>query len=288
VCTPTRIVSARHLGLASSKARYELAGDVPAAPRLALVGSRAAERRYCGFTDAAVALAGRLGWSVISGGALGIDGAAHRAALTHGVAQLAVAPLGPDQPYPRVHVALFEQLATTAGSGVLFAQPRGARATRGMFASRNAIVVGLASAVIVVQAASRSGSIGTGQLAMKRGVPVAAVIGTSGCGALIGRGARPLRIQEDVCVPPALEAWLRAVDPRPANKRVEEVVTPACTLELWPRAHRWLGEEITRAGAEGLCLDALPDPCAALVAIVEAESLGLIVETTSGRYHLVG
>src|SRR5690606_30846928 len=94
--------------------------------------------------------------------------------------------------YPPGLAARFAALAVTAGSGLLFAQPQGTRPARAMFASRNAIVIGLADAVLVAEAGLRSGSTGTGRLALRRDIPLAAIAGSPGCGALIGAGARPL------------------------------------------------------------------------------------------------
>ncbi len=276
---------ARSLGLPLS-ARYELAGRVPAAPRLAVVGSRAARRSFCDLAASAVEVAGALGWSVVSGGAIGIDAAVHRAALERGVSQLAVLPCGPDRPYPPQHEGLFRGILGREGSGLLFAQRRGTAAARAMFASRNRVVVGLADAVLVVQAGSRSGSVVTGRLALRHRVPLAAVCGSPGCAMLIGDDARALPgpspigfVASGSSPRERLRAWLLQVDPRePAN--AEEIDALA-----WPDPLKWLARALDRAGRGGLRLDAAEDPGALIEAITEAEALGLIIETRPGRYR---
>ncbi len=286
----TQTIRARALGLPLS-ARYELVGHVPPTPRIAVVGSRAARRSFCEHAARAVELAGALGWTLVSGGAIGIDAAAHRAALEHEVAQLAVLPCGPDRPYPAQHVELFQAIVASEGSGLLFAQPRGTAAARAMFASRNRVVVGLADAVLVVQAGSRSGSVVTGRLARRHRVPLAAVCGSPGCSMLIGDDARALPgpppigfVASGPSFRERLRAWLLRVDPR-ENASTGEIAASASDGAAWPDRLRWLARALDQAGPGGLWLDAAEDPAALIEAITEAEALGLIIETRPGRYR---
>ncbi|WP_205633132.1 DNA-processing protein DprA, partial [Enhygromyxa salina] len=190
---PCVSLSGVQLGLpGASRGALDLVGVLPGGPRLAIVGSRAARRHVLRAIGPIVEAAGRRGWSVVSGGALGVDGGAHRAALERGVPQLVVLPCGRDQLYPPGHTGLFCAALDSGCAGVLFAQPPGTATNREMFASRNAIVVGLADAVLVAQASLRSGSRGTGQLGLRSGVAVGVLSGSAGCGALIGEGARAL------------------------------------------------------------------------------------------------
>jgi DNA processing protein len=145
-----------------------------------------------------------------------------------------------------------------------------------MFASRNAVVVGLAGAVLVVEAGLRSGSHGTGISAMNRKVPVGVVLGSPGCADLVARGAVGLPTEPDAFAP-AFAAWLA---------RLHGGAGPP--PPPWPAALRWLDEALDRAGPRGLSLDALPDPFARLVDLLEAERLGLVVESPPGRYRRVG
>jgi hypothetical protein len=285
---PPTLIRAAELGLRGRRT-YELIGAVPPAPRLAIVGSRAAHRHTLAALGPIVAAAGARGWSLVSGGAIGIDGGAHRAALAHEVAQLAVLPCARDRPYPPGHLGLFAELAAEPRAGLLFAQPPGTEPTRAMFASRNAIVVGLADAVLVAEASLRSGSYGTGRLALRGEVPLAAIAGSPGCGGLIGAGARALPALAHASPEPesgeaiaalvaALERWLDRVLGR------EPAPEPAFTEPGWPPHLRWLATAITDAGASGLALDTLPDADAAALALVEAELLGLVCEGAAGRW----
>lgn len=274
------LVEGTQLGLGPRSRRLcELLGPLPPPPRLAVVGSRAAHRAYLDCLPAVLELARSRGWSLVSGGALGIDGGAHQAALDRRVAQLAVLPCGRDQPYPSRHAALFTAMLDAPEAGLLFAQPVGTSPTRAMFASRNAIVVGLASAVLVVEARSRSGTMGTGRLALGRGVPLAAVSGSAGAGRLIAAGARGLPRPEgpthrDLCA--ALDTFLgAALDPQ---RTTEEPTRP------WPEALSDLRARLRAAGPRGLSIDACPDPEGTLSQLCEAELLGLVTEATPGRW----
>ncbi len=85
-------------------------GHIPLLGWIALVGSRAASMKYVKVTQELAAALGREGWGVVSGGALGIDGAAHQGALTAGCPTVAVLGSGLDQLYPSRHVGLFQQI----------------------------------------------------------------------------------------------------------------------------------------------------------------------------------
>ncbi|MCB9749437.1 MAG: DNA-processing protein DprA [Myxococcales bacterium] len=284
----TETITAEALGLAT-RDTLERAGSIPSRPRLAIIGSRAARLPLCELAGAAVAVAGARGWSVISGGALGIDAAVHRAALREGVPQLAVLPCGPDQPYPAAHAPLFHAVASAPGSGLLFAHPPGTRLARGMFASRNRFVVALADAVLVVQASSRSGSCGTGRLSLRRRVATAAVCGSPGCGLLIEAGAHPLPGPAPLgfsvvggSFAQRLERWLARAVPSGSG---ELGAAAAAELAGWPESLRWLARALVDAGPRGLGVDSAEDPGALLEALTEAEALGLIVETRPGRFR---
>lgn len=260
-------VPAAALGLSGDRT-WLLLGELPPAPRLAVVGSRAASRGLLAGVPVAVAAAGARGHALVSGGARGVDGAVHRAALAEGLPQLAILPCGPDALYPPEHASLFAAIAAAPGSGLLFAQPPGGGCSRGMFTSRNALVVAAASALLVVEAQLRSGSWGTGRQALRKQVPTAAIAASSGCAELIAAGARALTTGSDV------GAWL---DDLAAGRGA-----PALA---WPTELAWLAAELARAGPRGLGLDDLDDPATACAALLTAELAGLVVESPPGRYH---
>ncbi|MFT3899787.1 MAG: DNA-processing protein DprA [Gordonia sp. (in: high G+C Gram-positive bacteria)] len=115
------------------------------------------------------------GWSVISGGAFGIDGTAHRAALGSGGSTIAVMACGIDVDYPASHTALFTAIAR---DGLIVTEyPPGTTAARHRFLTRNRLVAALATAVVVVEAGRRSGAANTAAWARKLGRPLGAVPG---------------------------------------------------------------------------------------------------------------
>jgi DNA processing protein len=142
---------------------------------VAMVGSRAATSYG---THIAAELAydlARHGVTIISGGAFGIDAAAHRAALSADTATVLVAAHGLDRTYPAGHAALFEQIART---GLIVSEhPPGTAPTRSRLVHRNRIIAALAQATVVVEAAARSGALSTAAQACALHHPVRAVPG---------------------------------------------------------------------------------------------------------------
>jgi DNA processing protein len=268
-----RSIAPKELEFLPAGREVDVCGSIPPTPRLAVVGSRSAMRSSIAATSAIIAAAGARQWAIVSGGARGIDKAAHRAALRHRVPQLAVLPLGCDQPYPADHRGLFDEIVAAEQSGLLFAQKRGAVATRGMFASRNRLVVQLSAAVVVVQAALHSGSVMTGRLALRLGVPVAAVAGCPGNDSLLAAGAHAIRSTE---IAGQVQDWLDHV----------RGGVPLRALE-WPAELAWLAAAFERS-PKGLTLDAFRNPGEAAAALIEACERGLVVEAAPGRYQRVG
>lgn len=170
-------------------ARLWVEGRTPDAtqPAIAVVGSRAASAAGCAR---AVQFAGQLvqeGYAIISGGAFGIDAAAHRGALDAGGPTFAVLGCGVDVIYPDRHASLFAALVA-AGGGLLSEYQPGTAPRPGQFPARNRIIAALSDAVLVVEAQHRSGALGTARHAEKLGRPVLAVPGTVGTDALIAAG----------------------------------------------------------------------------------------------------
>ncbi|MFC4603064.1 DNA-processing protein DprA [Rhodococcus kronopolitis] len=142
---------------------------------VAVVGTRAAsgygEHVTTQFVDD---LAGG-GWTVVSGGAYGIDGAAHRAALAAGAPTVAVLACGVDRAYPAGHGRLLREIARDGL--VLSEYAPGTAPARYRFLARNRLVAALADAVLVVEAGARSGARNTASWASRLGRPVLAVPG---------------------------------------------------------------------------------------------------------------
>jgi DNA processing protein len=155
---------------------------------VAIVGARAASAT--GMERAhriARHLAGR-GVCVVSGGALGIDGAAHRGALAAGGRTTVVLGGGVDVAYPRRHAPLFRAVLERGGS-LVGLWPDGMQPRRGTFPQRNPLIAALADAVIVVEADVASGSLSTARAARELGRVVAAWPGSRGCERLLRAGA---------------------------------------------------------------------------------------------------
>lgn len=173
-----------------------------AEPAVTIVGSR----RASAYGLAAAAELGRelalAGVVVVSGMALGVDGAAHRGALDGGGPTIAVLAGGPDVPYPPSNRNLYGRIVAT-GAVVSERRP-GTVAQRQDFPARNRIMAALATVVVIVEAAQPSGSLITADLAAKLGRSVGAVPGqigvrvAEGSNDLIADGAHLIRGARDV------------------------------------------------------------------------------------------
>jgi DNA processing protein len=181
--------------IVTCRGRLALASE----PCVALVGARNASAAAVKLArDFAAALA-EAGFTVVSGLARGIDGAAHEGAFP---ATIGVIASGIDITYPPQHVALQERIAT---EGLLIAeQPPGTEPRGRHFPSRNRIIAGLASGTLVIEAAPQSGSLITARLAGEAGREVMAIPGSPldaralGCNQLIREGAVLVQSPGDV------------------------------------------------------------------------------------------
>lgn len=146
------------------------------------------------------------GLTIVSGLALGIDGAAHEGALSgHGgnsLATIAVVGTGLDRVYPKSHHALAHQIAS---KGLILSEyPLGTPPLSANFPKRNRIISGLCKGTLVVEAALKSGSLITARMAVEQGKEVFAIPGSihstqaRGCHALIKQGAKLVESGQDV------------------------------------------------------------------------------------------
>ncbi|AGL20367.1 DNA-processing protein DprA [Actinoplanes sp. N902-109] len=126
---------------------------------VAIVGSRSSTN-YGEHVTAELAYGvAEHGWTVVSGGAFGIDAQAHRATLAAGGCTVAVLACGVERPYPLGNGALFEQVCA---SGLLMSEwPIGAEPQRHRFLIRNRVIAAATSGTVVVEAAARSGALQT-------------------------------------------------------------------------------------------------------------------------------
>ena len=169
-------------------------------PMIAVVGARNASSLGSRMAKALASELGENGFVVVSGLARGIDAAAHLAALPTGT--IAVQAGGVDVMYPAENTDLAEKIAQQGLR--LSEQPMGMAPVARHFPRRNRIISGLARAVVVVEAAAKSGSLITARTALEQGREVLAVPGhpfdarASGCNILIRDGAPLVRSAKDV------------------------------------------------------------------------------------------
>jgi DNA processing protein len=168
----------------------------------AVVGTRAATAYGVDVTADLTAGLTERGVTVVSGGAYGIDGAAHRAALACDGVTVAVLAGGIDIPYPAGHSGLLHRIGS---SGLLVTEyPPGVRPARHRFLTRNRLVAALSGAAVVVEAGLRSGAANTAAWARALGRMVGAVPGpvtssaSAGCHALLRDGAHLVTRAEDI------------------------------------------------------------------------------------------
>ena len=168
--------------------------ELLAAPSLAIVGSRRPTPQGAENARAFAAELSAQGWTIVSGLAAGIDGAAHEGALTGAGSTIAVVGTGLDIAYPRSHRELWRRVGE---QGLLVSElPLGAPPLAAHFPQRNRIIAGLARGTLVVEAAVQSGSLITARLASEAGREVFAIPGSihspqaKGCHALIRQGAK--------------------------------------------------------------------------------------------------
>ncbi|HVR63017.1 MAG TPA: DNA-processing protein DprA [Polyangia bacterium] len=245
-----------------------ITGRLPAPEErvVAMVGSRGATAAGYAQAQAIALAAGQAGWSVISGGALGIDAAAHLGALQAGAPTFAVLGCGVDVVYPDRHAELFSQVARAGG--LISEYPMGTPPRSGQFPLRNRLVAALAEAVIVIDARTRSGALITAARARELGRKLLAVPGSRGADWLIGSGAAvpaegPAQVLE----------LLAGAAPKPA--KVPETLRPLIDLlRTGPESPAAIAQRIGQ-----------PLP-AVLSALTEAEMAGFIHRVAGGLYEV--
>jgi len=249
------------------------------APAVALVGARAATTQALETARSLAAGLARRGVVVVSGLARGVDSAAHRGALEVDGATVGVLGSGGDRLYPPEHAGLAAEMARR-GAVVTELAP-GVGPLPEHFPLRNRIISGLARALVVVEAAERSGSLITARLALEQGREVMAVPGSTlggrnrGAHALIRDGAKLVETPDDI-----LEELLGFMP-------VDEGSGDGCNVLL--------EDELTLAMRQGepCSVDELsartglaPGPL--LARLLELELAGRVARVGGGRFVLAG
>lgn len=174
-----------------------------AAPKVAVVGSRKVTQYGRTVTERVASELARAGVSIVSGMALGVDAIAHRAAIEAGGETIAVLPSGLTRPYPAAHAGLAKDILAHGGT-LLSEYPPDEAPGRQNFIARNRIVSGLSNAVLITEAAAKSGTLHTANFALSQGRAVWAVPGnitsqlSEGTNNLIKSGAQILTLVSDL------------------------------------------------------------------------------------------
>lgn len=172
-------------------------------PTVAIVGSRKVTPYGQLVTSKLARALAEQGIVIISGLALGVDAIAHQAALEAGGLTIAVLPSPIEQIAPRSHVGLAQRIVQ-GGGALLSEYPADSPTFRQNFIARNRLVAGLADAVLITEAALKSGSLHTARFALEQGKDVLAVPGnitsptSEGANNLLRAGAVPATCVEDV------------------------------------------------------------------------------------------
>jgi DNA processing protein len=207
------------------------------ARRVGIVGTRHPTRSGVATAGTLAQELAEAGVAVVSGLALGIDGAAHRGALSAGGRAIAVVGNGPDRPYPRAHTQLWNQVCS---EGVLISEwPPGVAPDAYRFPMRNRILAALSEVIVVVESRETGGSLSTVREALLRGITVMAVPGSlhtrasSGTNQLLCDGAVPVTCTDDVLVALGLTSMRRSDgmhDPRPMCDELGRRILERCQL----------------------------------------------------------
>ncbi len=254
-------------------------------PCVAIVGARNASAAAVKLARDFAAALSEAGFAVVSGLARGIDGAAHRGALTGSGGTIGVIASGIEIAYPPEHAELQEQVAR---EGLLIAeQPPGTEPLARHFPSRNRIIAGLAAGTVVVEAAPRSGSLITARLAGDAGREVMAIPGSpleprsQGCNQLIRDGA--VLVQSAADVIELIEGF--SGSPRSTFRETaadfafldDTADAPADIAGLLTRAPVAVDELIRQSGEA---------PAAVHLALLELELAGRLVRHAGARVSL--
>ena len=179
-------------------------GELPKSrlPTVAIVGSRKPSIYGREVTQALAEKLARRGVVIVSGLALGVDAIAHQAALDAGGVTIAVQANGLHALNPRSNRLIGESIIERGGAIISEYEP-GVEPLKHRFLARNRLVSGIADAIVVTEAAARSGTLNTAAHALEQGRDVYAIPGnitnpmSAGCNALIAQGASPLTSIDD-------------------------------------------------------------------------------------------
>jgi len=250
-------------------------GDLEEGPRaVAVVGTRRASPDGLEVATSLGRGLAAAGVTVVSGMALGVDSAAHGGAVVAGGRTIAVLAGGADVPYPPTKARLYERIVS---DGCVVAElPPGFVARRWCFPARNRIIAALAHTTLVVEAARRSGSLITAEIATDLGRDVGAVPGpvtawrSAGTNALLRDGATVIRHASDAL---DLAVGIECHDP--------------AQVHLPPRLRELLAEVSDGRDTLAALTRAPSEVHATLAGLTELELLGHLRRVAGGRYVVI-
>lgn len=205
--------------------------DLLARPRVAIVGSRRISAYGHTVTTQFARELARYGVVIVSGLALGVDACAHRAALEAGGLTIAVLPSSVEEPYPSTHRGLADQIVQSGGA-LISEYAHGTPTMKHNFIGRNRIVSGMSHALLITEAAEKSGTMHTARFALEQGKDVLAIPGnitsltSTGTNNLIKTGATPVTSPLDVLDVLGLKTQPNSVAVRGSNDSEQ------CILDL--------------------------------------------------------
>ena len=264
-----------------------LSGRLPRLPGVGIVGTRSPDGHGLTLATELGSECGRRGLTVVSGGAVGIDSAAHRGCLDKSGSTVVVLAGGLGRPHPPSSRRLFEAVVESGG-GLVTEQPPAVPVRRFLFLRRNRLFAALSTCLVVVQAGVRSGALSTASWARRCGVPVYAVAGSplnplyGGTNHMVARGRARILLSIDAplqdlawaCAGPEAGDPVRGPDRSPTAAPLEK--DEKTVLVLLGQEPMSVDEIAARTGRDAKNIFRL---------LFELEMKGLACPADPGRYR---
>ena len=250
--------------------------EVLSTPSVAIIGARRATPYGIAIAEMAGRIAGECGITVVSGGAMGCDCAASRAALDAGGTSIIVAGTGADRIYPSSSEAVFRK-AVAQGGAIVSLEKWGTPPAPYVFPKRNVIIAGLCTVLLVTEAGERSGTMSTADAALEMDRTIYAVPGpifspgSQGTNRLILEGALPICSEVDLEQRLSMDFGVLRVIAEGASIEVGGIVSALVASPLRP------DELAAHLGQTTLTL---------LRTLADYESRGIVEHLPDGRYSL--
>ncbi len=261
----------------SIKTLYVLGNpEVLSVPSISVIGARRATPYGIAVSEMAGRIAGESSICVVSGGAMGCDYAASRAALDAGGTTVIVSGCGADKVYPRSSEDIFRD-APRNGGAIVSLSPWGSRPAKFAFARRNAVIAALSPVLLVAEAGERSGTMITANAALEMDRTIYSVPGSifsptsTGANRLITEGALPICSEVDLEMRISMDYGTMRVVMEDASSEMGEVVSALAASPSRP------DELAARLGQSVLTL---------LRTLADYEARGIVEHLIDGRYSL--